>query len=444
MNMSRAVLLTRDPSLQLDGIPSVADLDESTTGRVIFMDIDTVGFSLLPDLKGENVLIAVTGRNAPGYIMKLVSLGFYDVLPKPVDREELRSVLHRALKELKREERVVYLPRDEGEDLKGELCEELCSIVGGYRSMKEVLKLTGRAASVDSPVLITGESGTGKELFAKAIWKLSSRWRGPFVAVNCSAIPETLLEAELFGYEKGAFTGAHSPKAGLIEEANYGILFLDEIGDLPPSIQPKLLRVLQEKKVRRLGSNREIPVNFRLISATNRDLKALMREGRFREDLYYRIATIHIHLPPLRERREDLPDLVHCILRRVIRETGKPIKGYTGRFMEKILSYPWPGNVRELENQLRKAVVLNSSGILDEEDLRLDFGGEEIRDDLEKALRAEVRRLLRERPGRVYHELMEKISRLVVDEALRETDGNRLRASRLLGINRLTLKKKIG
>jgi len=209
------------------------------------MDIDTVGFSLLPDLKGENILIALTGKNTPGYIMKLVSLGFYDVLPKPVDREELRNTVRKALSELKRGERIVYLPSSPLEDLRGELCEELCSIVGGYRSMKETLKLTGKAAAVDSPVLITGESGTGKELFARAIWKLSSRWQGPFVAVNCSAIPETLLEAELFGYEKGAFTGAQGPKPGLLEEANYGILFLDEIGDLPPAIQPKLLRVLQ-------------------------------------------------------------------------------------------------------------------------------------------------------------------------------------------------------
>jgi len=210
--MERVILLTRDRSLRLDGIPVVDDLDDNTTGRIILMDIDSVGFSLLPDLKGDNILIALTGRNAPGYIMKLVSLGFYDVLPKPVDRDELKLVLRRALRELRREDRVVLLPVSGEEDFRGELCEELCSIVGGYRSMKEILKLTGKAASVDSPVLITGESGTGKELFAKAIWKLSSRWRGPFVAVNCSAIPESLLEAELFGYEKGASerpTGSH-------------------------------------------------------------------------------------------------------------------------------------------------------------------------------------------------------------------------------------------
>ncbi len=442
--MDRVILFTRDASLRIEGIAAVEDLDDSTAGRVVLMDIDTVGFSLLPDLKGENILIALTGKNAPGYIMKLVSLGFYDVLPKPVDREELKGVIRKALRELRRGERIVYLPSSPLEDLRGELCEELCSIVGGYRSMKETLKLTGKAAAVDSPVLITGESGTGKELFARAIWKLSSRWQGPFVAVNCSAIPETLLEAELFGYEKGAFTGAQGSKPGLIEEANYGILFLDEIGDLPPAIQPKLLRVLQEKKVRRLGSNREIPVNFRLISATNRDLRELRREGKFREDLYYRIATIHIHLPPLRERKEDIPDLVHCILRRVIRETGKPVKGYTERFMERILSYPWPGNVRELENTLRKAVALNSSGILGEEDLRLEGDGEEVKDDLERALRAEVRRLLRERRGGVYRGIVEKVSRIVVEEALRETEGNQLLASKLLGINRLTLRRKMG
>ncbi len=442
--MRKVILYTKDRKLHLEGISSVEDLDENVSHHIILMDIDTVGFSLLPDLREENLLIAVTGRTFPGYIMKLISLGFFDVLQKPVDKRELREILRKAYKELKREGRIVYLPKDENESLKGELCEELCSIVGGYKSMKEILRMTGKAAAVDSPVLLTGESGTGKELFAKAIWKLSSRWRGPFVAVNCSAIPESLLEAELFGYEKGAFTGAVEQKKGLIESANHGILFLDEIGDLPPSLQPKLLRVIQERKIRRLGGTREIPVNFRLISATNKDLKRLMKEGRFREDLYYRIASIHIHLPPLRERRSDIQDLVNCILRRISKETGKPVKGYTEGFLEKILNYPWPGNIRELENKLRKAIAVNVSGVLGEEDLHIDYETQTEKDEFEEHLRTEVRKLLSEKPGEVYHDLMERISRIVVDEALKQTDGNKQIAAKLLGINRLTLRRKLG
>ena len=441
--MRQIVLFSKDASLSLDGIPRVKDLDEDTKGKVILMDIDTVGFSLLPDLKENNVLIALTGKHIPGYVMKLSSLGFYDVLSKPVGPDELDVVVKRALEELNRREKVILLPPAPEEELKGELCKELCSIAGGYRSMKEVLKLAGRAASVDVPVLITGESGTGKELFAKAIWKLSSRWRGPFVAVNCSAIPENLLEAELFGYERGAFTGASVSKVGLIEEADHGVLFLDEIGDMPLSLQPKILRVLQEKKIRRIGSNRERSVNFRLICATNKDLSRLIKEGKFREDLYYRISTIHIHLPPLRERKEDIPELVNCILKKLLKEMDKKIKGYTDGFLKKIVNYPWPGNVRELENALRKAIALSNSKVLTERDIKLSYEGHEETNSFENIVRKEIRKLIKETPGDVYHRLIDKVSKLAVEEALREADRNQVLASKLLGINRITLRKKL-
>ncbi|MDQ7038857.1 MAG: sigma 54-interacting transcriptional regulator, partial [Aquificota bacterium] len=261
--------------------------------------------------------------------------------------------------------------------------------------------------------------------------------------VNCSAIPENLFEAELFGYEKGAFTGASSSRAGLIEKANHGILFLDEIGDMPIVMQPKILRVLQEKKVRRLGSNQEIQVNFRLICATNRDLRKLISEGKFREDLYYRISTIHIHLPPLRERKEDIPELVNCIIRKVSKDCGKTIKGYTEGFIKKIMNYPWPGNVRELENVLLKAVALSSSGILREEDLKLNYEEENTTGDFETYIRREVRKLIKESPGNVYHKLINMISKIIVEEGIKEAGYNQLLASKLLGINRLTLRKKL-
>ncbi len=443
--MKQVILLSHDPSINIDGIQKVEDIDEEVKGKIIIIDIDSLGFSLLPDLKEDNLLIALTGKNIPGYVMKLSSLGFYDVIYKPIETEEAYQIIKKAIEELnaRKREKIIFLPPAPEEELKGELCEELCSIAGGYKSMKEVLKLAGRAASVDTPVLITGESGTGKELFAKAIWRLSSRWQGPFVAVNCSAIPENLLEAELFGYEKGAFTGATTSKEGLIEKANHGVLFLDEIGDMPISIQPKLLRVLQEKKIRRLGSNKERNVNFRLICATNKDIKDLVKKGEFRVDLYYRIATIHIHLPPLRDRKEDLPELVNCILRKLSKEMGKKIKGYTDKFLEKIINYPWPGNVRELENVLRKALALSSSHILTSKDIELNYESNEVTSELESLVRKEVRKLIKYSPGNVYHKFIDYISRLVVEEALKETKGNQVMASKLLGINRITLRRKL-
>ncbi len=441
--MELTILLSKDTSLSIEGIRRVEELDEDTRGRIILMDIDTIGFSPLPDLKEENILIALTGKRIPGYVMKLASLGFHDVLSKPVDPEELEAVIKRALEELSGRERVILLPNSPEVELKGELCEELCSIAGGYRSMKEVLKLAGRAAPVDAPVLITGESGTGKELFARAIWKLSPRWQGPFVAVNCSAIPENLLEAELFGYERGAFTGAETPKKGLIEEADHGVLFLDEIGDMPLSLQPKILRAIQEKRIRRLGSNREKSVSFRLICATNRDLSRLIKEGRFREDLYYRISTIHIHIPPLRERKEDIPHLVNCILRKLSKEMEKRVRGYTEGFLKRVMEYPWPGNVRELENVLRKAIAMSGSDLLKEKDIKLSYGGHRETEGFEDAVRKEARKLIREDPGKVYHELIGKVSRLIIEEAVKETKGNQVLASKLLGINRMTLRKKL-
>jgi transcriptional regulator with PAS, ATPase and Fis domain len=215
---------------------------------VVLVDIDTVGVSSLPDLKeGGNIPVALTSKSIPGYTIKLVSLGFYDVLQKPIDEERLRRLLQR-LNGSQKVQRIIYIHRQE-EEISGELCKELCSIVGNPEGkMREVLLKVGKAASLDVPVLFVGETGVGKEVFAKALWKTSRRWNGPFVAINCSAVPSELLEAELFGYERGAFTGAISSKEGLIESAKGGVLFLDEIGDLPLHLQPKLLRVLQEKK----------------------------------------------------------------------------------------------------------------------------------------------------------------------------------------------------
>lgn len=287
-----------------------------------------------------------------------------------------------------------------------------------------------------------GETGVGKEIFAKALWKTSRRWNGPFVAINCSAVPSELLEAELFGYEKGAFTGAISSKEGLIESAKGGVLFLDEMGDLPLHLQPKLLRVLQEKRVRRLGGTKEIHCDFRLISATNKDLKRLVKEGKFREDLYYRISTAEIYIPPLRERKDDIPLLVDCILQNISRETNKRIIGYTEGFLKKVLSYNWPGNVRELENSLTRAISSCTGAVLKEEDLDIITQDYENYS-LEDTLRREVRRLIGEGKSNVYYTLMDKLSKTIVQESFSLLKRNYSRTAKTLGINRLTLKKML-
>ncbi len=437
------LLYTADPSLKVEGFKRVEELPEDLENSLVLVDIDTVGLSSLPDLKeGGNIAVAITSKRIPGYAIKLVSLGFYDVLLKPVDKKSFEKLLKR-LNGFQRVERVISLPK-QWEEFPEELCKELCSIVGNPEGkMKEVLLKVGRLTSLNVPVLFLGETGVGKEVFAKALWKASMRRNGPFVAVNCSAIPPELLEAELFGYEKGAFTGAVSSKEGLVELAKGGVLFLDEIGDLPLHLQPKLLRVLQEKKVRRLGSTKEIHCDFRLISATNRDLKKFVKEGKFREDLYYRISAAEVYVPPLRERKEDIPFLVDCILRNISAEANKRIVGYTEGFLRKLLAYPWPGNVRELENALIRAVSNCTGDILREEDLDIlpkDQTNYQ-RVSLEELIKEEVRRLVEEGKMNIYYTLMDEFSRMVAEEVFSLMEGNYSKAAKVLGINRLTLRK---
>jgi|GEM_PF-919617 len=439
----KRLLYTTDLTLKVEGFERVEELPEDLERALVLVDIDTVGFSSLPDLKeGGNIAVAITSKRIPGYAIKLASLGFYDVLLKPVDKKSLGNLLKR-LNGFQRVERVISLPERQ-EEFPEELCKELCSIVGNPEGkMKEVLIRVGKLASLNVPVLFLGETGVGKEVFAKALWKVSVRRNGPFVAVNCSAIPSELLEAELFGYEKGAFTGAVSSKEGLVELAKGGVLFLDEIGDLPLHLQPKLLRVLQEKKVRRLGSTKEIHCDFRLISSTNRDLKRLVKEGKFREDLYYRISAAEVYIPPLRERKEDIPFLVDCILRNISAESNKKIVGYTEGFLKRLLTYPWPGNVRELENALIRAVSNCTGDILKEEDLDI-FPKDQAnhqRISIEDLIREEVRRLVEEGKTNLYYTIMDKLSKIVAHEVFSLMEGNYSKASKVLGINRLTLRK---
>ncbi|NMB76096.1 MAG: sigma 54-interacting transcriptional regulator [Myxococcales bacterium] len=294
-------------------------------------------------------------------------------------------------------------------------------MVGRSAAMREIFQTIRQVTTSEYPVLITGESGTGKELVARAIHQESRRKGGPFVPINCGALPETILESELFGHVRGAFTGAVRDKKGRFELASGGTLFLDEVGDLSPAFQVKLLRVLQEKRFEPVGGEEERTADVRVIAATNRDLAALVRDGKFREDLFYRLAVVPIHLPPLRERREDVPMLVEQILGEIRKESGKESLRLSDRALEALLGYPWPGNVRELINALQYASIRAAQGPILPEHLPLMM--------LQRADASAGR---------------SRLSRARVEEALRQSGGNRKRAARLLGVGRATLYRFLG
>jgi transcriptional regulator with PAS, ATPase and Fis domain len=296
--------------------------------------------------------------------------------------------------------------------------------------MQEVLALVERVAPTNSTVLIGGESGVGKDLIARAIHQNSRRAAGPFIKVNSTAIPDTLFESELFGFERGAFTGALASKPGKFELADKGTLFLDEIGDVPAPIQVKLLRVLQEREFERLGGTRTLKVDVRLIAATNRDLRAALEEGTFREDLYYRLNVVPIDIPPLREHREDVPDLANHFLARFSRENGKAVEGITSAAMSLLTDYHWPGNARQLENTIERAVALSSGPVIDANDIQLDTAPS-------KSHAAASTHFLPE--GMTLEQWEDNMIR----EALRRANGNKSQAARLLGLSRNALRYRL-
>ncbi len=357
-------------------------------------------------------IIILTGRGEKEHALKAVAEGAYDFLQKPVQMDELKIVLKRAgyLAGLEREHR--EMQRDQGQS-------GFQKIIGASPQIQEVFSAVAKVATTDIPVLITGESGTGKELVAKAIHNLSGRRDGPFVAINCSAIPENLIESELFGHERGAFTGAHVQRKGKIEMAQEGTLFLDEIGELPPSLQVKLLRYLQEQMVERVGGREMIRVDARVLTATNRDLKEAMKDGMFREDLYFRIGVITIRLPRLKDREGDIPLLSHAFLNRYAAQNRKRLTGFTREALDALESYDWPGNVRELENRIRRAVVMAEGTKVQPEDLEMGH------DDKKHTVRLK--------------EAREALERQVVLTALARHQGNMTKAAEELGISRPTL-----
>jgi len=390
---------------------------------------DLSGLELLKaseQLNPEVPVVLITAYGSIASAVEAMKAGAYDYLTKPIELDELVYLIDRVT------ERRQLLT--EVQELRTQLCERFRfeGIIGESSKMQEVLSLVARVAPTPSTVLIRGESGTGKELIAKAIHYNSPRRDRPFVKVNVSALPETLLESELFGHEKGAFTGAMERRIGRFEAANGGTLFLDEIGDLPFALQVKLLRVLQEREVERLGSHRPIAVDIRILAATNRDLERAVRERHFREDLYYRLNVFPIVLPPLRERREDIPLLIECLLQKFVTRLGKPITAVSRQAMDVLMKYDYPGNVRELENILERAVILARHAVIYVEDLPLH-----------------LREAAPENAGETHTrhgslpEVLHAIERQMLLRALERHSGVQTRAATELGISERVLRYKL-
>jgi two-component system, NtrC family, response regulator PilR len=336
---------------------------------VVVSDIrmpDLSGVELLKKAKAltpDTIFVLITAHAGTDSAIEALQHGAYDYLTKPFKMDELRQVVHRALDNKRLKQEAAASPNQPEVQQGQKLFQALyrSQIVGKSAKMLEVYRTIGTVAGGESTILVTGESGTGKELVARAIHEASPRKNRPFVSINCGAFPETLLESELFGYIKGAFTGATGNKKGLFEAADGGSIFLDEVTEMTPAMQVKLLRVLQERRLRPLGGTTEVPLDVRVIAATNRDLQATIRLGLFREDLYYRIAVITLNLPPLRERTEDIELLSFHFMRQCIERTGKRISGISPAAMRLLTSYSWPGNVRELENTIERAVALEAT-----------------------------------------------------------------------------------
>ncbi|SDP44832.1 sigma-54-dependent transcriptional regulator [Desulforhopalus singaporensis] len=396
--------------------------------------------SLFPKLP----VIIITAYSTTETAIGAINKGAFDYIYKPFDVPEMLAVIEKAMVA----GRCMSSPVDVNPD--GNRFSDREALIGNCSSMLELYKAIGRVSATDATVLIRGESGTGKELVSRAIYNHSSRADKPFVVINCVAIPETLLESELFGYEKGSFTGAVHRRVGKIEQARGGTIFLDEIGDMPLSIQSKFLRLLQENNIERLGGKEPIDVDVRIIAATNRNLETAVAEGTFREDLYYRLRVVTLTLPPLRERREDIDIIAIYLLTRLSAEMSLDNPGITDESLNKLKRYDWPGNIRELSNSLKKALIFNRGAPIQPEDINLysnhtaQPGGRQ-----QSAAEADdilpwIRRILHStEQERAFDYCLDRVAALLVKEALAISGGNRSRAAKLLGISRPTLHAKI-
>ena len=448
MKPSRTVLIVEDEAnmrrvlcalLERDGFGTIEASDgDAALERLAREPVDAILTDLrMPKRNGLELLEAVrrthpeipvvvlTAHGTVGSAVEALKQGAFDYLTKPFDPDEIRQVMEKAVSTRRLASREVRVLADE--DAEPLLC-------GPSQALAEVRHVIERVAPTPATVLITGESGTGKEIVARGLHRASLRNSGPFLKINCAAIPEGLLESELFGYERGAFTGAVGRKPGRFELADGGTLFLDEIGEMPLSAQPKLLRAIQEGRFYRVGGTETVHVDVRLVAATNRDLREEVRTGRFREDLFYRLHVVPIHLPPLRERPEDIPPLARLFLGRFAARLKRPVTDIDPLAMELLRAHSWPGNIRELENAIERATLLCDGSALTQRDLP-----PEVRPAAQRATSSLEPTPLRER----IRAATERIERDAILEALRMTEGNVTRAARKLGLSRRGLQLKM-
>jgi two-component system NtrC family response regulator len=397
--------------------PAVTLLDLGLPPRPNGPDEGLAALSDILAIDNTAKVIIISGQNEKQNAIEAVGAGAYDFLCKPVEMEELRLLLRRCIHVAELEKEYYKLQQSQRPDVFEDM-------LGTSPQMQAVFGFIRKVAATDAPVLLLGESGTGKEMAAAAIHRRSARKEGPFVAINCNAIPENLLESELFGHEKGSFTGAHVQRKGLLETASGGTLFLDEIGELPPAIQVKLLRFLQEQRLQRVGGRQEIQVDTRLVAATNADLKELINNGKFREDLYFRLAVVTIRLLPLRERGEDVLFLGREFLQRYASQNGQNKMVFAPDALRAMNRYPWPGNVRELQNRVKRGVIMANGSRLSAKDLELDHAnGPDMANSSSTTLK----------------QAREHVEREMVEQALKKNSGKITTAAADLGISRPTL-----
>jgi two-component system, NtrC family, nitrogen regulation response regulator GlnG len=431
-----------------DGAAAVRAV-EAGAFDLVFLDVRMPGLDGLSalarmrEVRADACVVVMTAHGTMETAIQAMQRGAYDYLTKPFDLDEVLLLAERALAAGRLTQEVARL-RSGLQEVR-----EFSALIGRHPRMQDVYKTIGRIAGTDVTVLLRGESGTGKELVARAIHHYSRRAGRPFVAVSCAAIPGTLLESEMFGHERGAFTDAKERRLGKFELAHGGTLYLDEIGDMPLELQTKLLRALQERTIERLGGHESVRIDVRVLAATNRDLDALMREGKFREDLYYRLNVVALNLPPLRERRRDIPLLVEHFLAKYATELGEC--GVAPDALDRLVGHDWPGNVRELENVVQRAMVMATSGVILPEHLPIgpvsaaasvavDASLEEI---IERKLVECVRGLREHASANLYDLMLGLVEKPLLRAVLRETGGNQVRAAQILGINRNTLRKKL-
>ncbi len=413
-----------DESLEAARILGKEDFD------ILITDLNMKGLKGL-DLLGEATkltpltpVIIITAFGTIESAIQAIKMGAYDYITKPFQIDELILTVKKALEHRLLKKEVVRLKKEV------EIRYHFHHLIGRSSSMQKTYTLIERIQESTGNVLITGESGTGKELVAKAIHFNSTKREGPFIAVNCAAIPETLLESELFGYKKGAFTDAKRDKKGLLFEAQGGTIFLDEVTEMPTTLQAKLLRVIEEKMVRPLGDNRSYPMDARIISASNRNMKELLQQGRFREDLYYRIKVIDIELPPLRERQEDIPLLIKHFIEKYRQEAKTPVSGVSVDVLKILTDYSWPGNVRELENVVQRALNLCQQEMLLPQDLPSSLLSAVVK---EESFEKEFHR----------KQTLDQLEKEYIHKVLIETGGNKSKASEILGLDRKTLYRRL-